>query len=333
MPRGDSLSSRFVRADPAQRQHAQRATAALPPREATRYHSTTRCQETYATSRGGSKVIARSQTRTATCAQSPSQPLSLLLASRETDRQRRPLHADIRLQPVRPYGATQPIVVAATRPATWQRLWILRRRTNASVRLEPALTLAGRITDLNGKSHYQRSSTGAVPYRADVVPSRCSGRANAEGRFEIKGLPPGRQYSINTSAKGSPGTARFGALGHRDQPCPARAFPTDASRPTHRRRRLDDSDKPSRAPPSTPMATGNPTSTPRPMRRTVHHGQGLRRSIQLSANSRSGGYANVNADGGDTNIVIRMSTSRGMRMASPRSVASRQALPDSLHLV
>jgi hypothetical protein len=33
--------------------------------------------------------------------------------------------------------------------------------------------------------------------------------------------------------------------------------------------------------------------------------------IQLSCNSQGGGYANVNAEGGDTNIVIRLSARPG----------------------
>jgi hypothetical protein len=51
--------------------------------------------------------------------------------------------------------------------------------------------------------------------------------------------------------------------------------------------------------------------------------------IQLSANNRGGGYGNVTAEGGDTNITIRISASPGVRMASPRTASLRgKPLPD-----
>ncbi len=51
--------------------------------------------------------------------------------------------------------------------------------------------------------------------------------------------------------------------------------------------------------------------------------------IQLSANSRSGGYANATAEAGDTNIVIRISSSRVVRTAEPRATSLRgKPLPD-----
>src|ERR1019366_78269 len=51
--------------------------------------------------------------------------------------------------------------------------------------------------------------------------------------------------------------------------------------------------------------------------------------IQLSANNRGGGYGNVTAEGGDTNVLIKISTSRVMRMASPRTASLKgKPLPD-----
>jgi hypothetical protein len=51
--------------------------------------------------------------------------------------------------------------------------------------------------------------------------------------------------------------------------------------------------------------------------------------IQLSCNSQGGGYANVNTEGGDINIVIRLSARPGMRRASPLTASLKgRPLPD-----
>ena len=51
--------------------------------------------------------------------------------------------------------------------------------------------------------------------------------------------------------------------------------------------------------------------------------------IQLSANNRGGGYGNVTAEGGDTNITIRISASPGMRRTAPRTASLKGGpLPD-----
>ena len=49
--------------------------------------------------------------------------------------------------------------------------------------------------------------------------------------------------------------------------------------------------------------------------------------IQLSANSRNGGYANVTAEGGDTNVTIHVSASPGMRRAVRAQRTASRASP------
>ena len=110
-------------------------------------------------------------------AQGPGEPLSFLFASREADGQRRPLHADIRPQPVRVrWERATPIVVARDLTRNLAAAVDLEEgATNASVRLEPALTLAGRITDLNGKALTNAQAQALVPYRADGFQPGLSG--------------------------------------------------------------------------------------------------------------------------------------------------------------
>jgi hypothetical protein len=102
-----------------------------------------------------------------------------------------------------PMGSAQPIVVARDPARNLAGALDLEEgATNASVRLEPALTLAGRISDLNGKP--LTNAQAQALFHTERMASNLGPpvRTDAEGRFEIKGLPPGRQYSVNTSAKG-----------------------------------------------------------------------------------------------------------------------------------
>jgi protocatechuate 3,4-dioxygenase beta subunit len=74
--------------------------------------------------------------------------------------------------------------------------------TDTSLRLEPALTLAGRVTDPDDKPVANAQAT--LMFRTDRMLSAFGtpARTDAQGRFEIKGLPPGRPYSVTVSAIG-----------------------------------------------------------------------------------------------------------------------------------
>jgi Carboxypeptidase regulatory-like domain len=203
--------------------------------------------------------------------------------------------------------------------------------TNASVRLEPALTLAGRVTDPDGKAltNAQAQLWFHTEHRASNLGSPV--RAGAEGRFEIKALPQGRQYTVIVSAKG---------FGQEQRNVPASDITTNRLElePFQLVRAdqriagvvLDDDDK--------PVARASIYSygdrQPNLNAQTDSKGQfSLDKvcagPIQLSANSRNGGYANVTAEGGDTNIVIRISASRVVRRAEPQAARlTGKPLPD-----
>jgi Carboxypeptidase regulatory-like domain len=231
-----------------------------------------------------------------------------------------------------PMGATQPILVVRDLTRNLAVAMDLEAgATNASVRLEPALTLAGRITDLNGKPI--TNAQAQALFHTERMSSHLGAavRADAEGRFEIKGLPPGRQYSINTSAKGFGQEQRnvepSETATNRVQLEPFQLMPADQRIAGVV---LDDNDKPvARA---SIYSYGN--RQPNLNAQTDAKGQFSMDKvcagpIQLSANSRTGGYANINAEGGDTNIVIRMSTSRVVRRASPQTASLKgRPLPD-----
>jgi hypothetical protein len=229
-------------------------------------------------------------------------------------------------------GGTEPIVVARD-PAhnLAAALDLEEGATNASVRLEPGLTLAGRITDLNGRAITNAQAQALFHTERMSAHLGAPIRADAEGRFEIKGLPPGRQYNVNTSAKG---------FGQEQRNVPASDTATNRVElepfqlmPANQRIAgvvLDENDKPvARA---SIYSYGN--RQPNLNAQTDTKGQFSMDKvcagpIQLSANNRGGGYGNVTAEGGDTNIVIRISSSRIVRMESPRAASLKgRLLPD-----
>jgi len=227
-----------------------------------------------------------------------------------------------------PMGESQPVVVARDLARNLAAALELEEgATNASVRLEPGLTLAGRVTDSNDKPitnaqaqaffHTERmSSSFGSQVRADV-----------EGRFEIKALPPGRQYTVNASAKGYGQESRNVSASETETNRVAlEPFQLVLADQRIAGVVLDDNDKPvARA---YLYSYGN--KQPNINAQTDAKGHFSMEKvcpgpIQISANLQSGGYGNVTAAGGDTNIVIRISN---QRMAG----VVRRAEPQIAHL-
>jgi hypothetical protein len=229
-------------------------------------------------------------------------------------------------------GASQPIVVARD-PAhnLAAALDLEEGATNASVRLEPALTLAGRITDVSGKAI--PNAQAQALFHTERMSSHLGSpvQADAEGRFELKGLPSARQYTVNASAKG---------FGQEQRNLP----PSDTA--TNRVELepfqlisadqciagvvLDDSDKPVAH--VSIYSYGNKQPNLNAQTDAKGHftmDKVCAGPIQLSANSRGGGYASLTAEGGDTNITIKISASPGIRRSAPRTASLKGGpLPD-----
>jgi hypothetical protein len=189
--------------------------------------------------------------------------------------------------------------------------------TNADLRLSPGLTLAGRVLDANG--HAVSNAQAQVMFRTDRMGSQLGQpvRADAEGRFEIKALPPGRLYSVTVSAKG------FGQDQH-DVDAPeggSRRVELEPFQLLVADQRiagvvLDADEKPAAGAQlfilgkKQPFQNGRADSKGRFSFDKVCPG-----TLRISANSSvGGGYGYASADGGDTNITIRLSSSRGIVM-------------------
>jgi hypothetical protein len=219
-------------------------------------------------------------------------------------------------------GAAQPVVVARDLARNLAAALELEEdATNASVRLAPALTLAGRVTDPKG--HGLTNVQARVLFHTGRTSSYLGSpvRADSEGRFEITALPPGREYTIQASAKG---------YGQEQRNVPASDTATNRLEletleltPADQRVAgvvLDDNDKPvARAAiysfgPKQPNLNAQTDPKGQFSLNKVCAGP-----IQLTANSQGGGYGNISAEGGDTNIVIHV---RNMRLAA---VVNREA--------
>jgi hypothetical protein len=213
-----------------------------------------------------------------------------------------------------PMGAAAPIVVARDLTRNLAAAVELEEgATNASLRLEPALTMAGRVTDPDGKA--LTNAQAQVWFHTERMASSLGAavHADAEGCFEIKALPPGRQYTVNVSARGFGQVQRSAAAADEA----TNRVELEAFQLVRADRRLagvvlDEDDKPVARASIYSYGNGQPNLNAQ----TDAKGQfSLEKvcagPIQLSANSRGGGYANLRAEGGDTNMVIRL-TSRGV---------------------
>jgi len=202
--------------------------------------------------------------------------------------------------------------------------------TNLDVKLKPALTLAGLVTKTDdsplvgaeirlmlksGNSYDSLNSQSVV--------------ADAQGRYEIKCLPPDAQYLVSASAKGhgqkqqqvqaDPDTNRVelaplvlkpanhilaGQVVNEDDKPVAGAYVN-----------LNGDDQPQ----------GNVTTDSKGR----FHFQVCEGSMQLFANSQNGnGYGQAQAQADDTNVVVTITSQNGVRQAPPRAPLKGRALPD-----
>lgn len=185
--------------------------------------------------------------------------------------------------------------------------------TNLDLRLQPALTLSVKVQDTNGKP-IAAATDNLLAYsgNAGFVISQSSSWANAEGVIEFKGLPQERHYSALITALGY-GTATVQAqigdtkTNHFD-------FPTTVLKAADRKlagQVLGPDSKP------VPGASVNMQGDGQPNGNTRADAQGhfvfdaaCEGPVRLFANNQGGRGNNmsgsVQAQGGDTNVVIRL---------------------------
>jgi len=229
-------------------------------------------------------------------------------------------------------GESQPVVVARDLARNLAAAMELEEdATNATLKLEPGLVLAGRVTGPEAK--VITNAQAQVHIRTERMSSSLGTpvKADAEGRFEIKGLPPGRQYSVVASAKGYGQEDRtVEATEGETKRVELEAFELLLADQRVAGVVLDTDDKPvARAHvycygEKQPGVGGQTDTKGRFTIEKVCAGP-----IQISANTQGSGYGNVRTEGGDTNITIRISSGGVVRRSEVRRVTLKgKPLPE-----
>jgi len=203
--------------------------------------------------------------------------------------------------------------------------------TTLDLRLEPGFVVGGRVEDVNGKPlsnatvrlHFWVGNSGSQFENKPIRP-------DAQGRFEVTALPPGRKYSLDATAKG------YGSAN--------RSIPPDAE--TNRievetcvlkvaDRKLagevvDAEEKPAVRAYVHMYGQGQPNGSVRTDDKGRFKFDAVcEGSVQLSASVQSA-YGNARAQAGDTNVVIRLGVrqSSSSREAPKRPSLKGKPLPD-----
>jgi hypothetical protein len=203
--------------------------------------------------------------------------------------------------------------------------------TNATLRLAPGFVLAGRATDPSGtpvtNAQAQlvfRTWTGNHPLGESV-------RANAEGRFEIQGVPATPGLSVTVSAAGYGWDAHDAQTGTGG----SRRVELDPFQLLVANQHiagvvLDRDDKP----------VGGVSLHCYGAKQPDQNGQSDAQGhfsfdkacaghLRISANSPTAGFGSTDAEAGDTNITIHMDGNGNRRSVAPRAVGLRgKPLPD-----
>jgi Carboxypeptidase regulatory-like domain len=203
--------------------------------------------------------------------------------------------------------------------------------TNANLRLEPALTLVCRVTDAEGKPLTNAQGHAQFHTERQSFSFGAPIRADAEGRFEIKALPLNRRYSVVVSAKGFGQERRtVEAADTATNRLELTSFQLLRANQLLAGVVLDQEDKPVAHASVYTYGEGQPnlnTQTDAKGHFTME--KVCPGPIQFSVNTRSGGYAIAVAEGGDTNVTIRLGASSGMRGVAHREASLKgKPLPD-----
>lgn len=202
--------------------------------------------------------------------------------------------------------------------------------TNLDVKLKPALTLTGLVKQTDG------SPLAGAEIQLMIKSGNSYGSLNsqtaaadAQGRYEIKCLPPDAQYMVSASAKD------HGQKQQQVQPEPdtnrVELPPLLLKSADHvlAGQVVNENDKP------VPGVYVNSSGEDQPQGNTTTDSKGrfhlkvCEGRIQLFANSQNGnGYGQAQAEAGDTNVVITISSQQGVRQAPPRAPLKGRPLPD-----
>ena len=199
------------------------------------------------------------------------------------------------------------------------------------LRLEPGLVVAGRVDDVNGKPLsnanirvYLWSGNSGSQFDDKAI------KTDAQGRFEITALPPGRKYSMDATAKGY-GSANQQIQENSDtnrielEPCVLRVADRKLAGEV-----VDTDEKPVARANVYMYGQGQPNISVRTDDKgRFKFDEVCEGSVQVSASSQRA-YGNVRAEAGDTNVVIRLGVNQSYSVREPprRQSLKGKPLPD-----
>ena len=204
--------------------------------------------------------------------------------------------------------------------------------TNLNVQLKPAVTFSGLVKSADGGPlpGAQMTLWIKIGNSYDNLDDSSSTPVNAEGRFEIKCLPPDAQYLVAASAKG------YGK--HQQQLSPEyetnlvelETFVLKHADSVIAGQVLKDDDKPASGVNINLNGEDQPDGNMITDSKGRFHFQVCEGQIRLFAYTQNGGgNAQSTVEAGDTNIVMNLTTSPGSFRAPPRRVALKGGpLPD-----
>jgi protocatechuate 3,4-dioxygenase beta subunit len=201
--------------------------------------------------------------------------------------------------------------------------------TNLDVKLKPALTVAGLVKNVDG-SPLANAQVG-VWLKAGNSYEQLNGQmaaADAQGRYEIKCLPPDAQYMVFATAKGR-GRSQQQVQGDSEtNRVELSPFVLKLADRVLAGQVLNENDKPVSGVNVSLNGENQPDGNMTTDSKGRFHFQVCEGQVRLFANSQ-GGFAQATAEAGDTNVVMTLSSQPGNFRQTPRRASLKGSpLPD-----
>jgi hypothetical protein len=204
--------------------------------------------------------------------------------------------------------------------------------TNLNVQLKPAVIFSGQVKNADGvvPPGAQMTLWIKIGNSYDYLDESGTTPVNAEGRFEIKGLPADAQYLVSASAKGYGKHQQNLSPEYETNQVELETFVLKHADRVIAGQILKDDDKPASGVNINLNGDGQPDGNMTTDSKGRFHFQVCEGQIRLFAYSQSGGgNAQATVEAGDTNIVMNLSSSPGSFRAPPRRAALKGGpLPD-----
>jgi hypothetical protein len=204
--------------------------------------------------------------------------------------------------------------------------------TNLDVKLKPALAFSGQVKNADGAllTTAQVGLWLKVGNSYEQLNEQTASPVNAEGRFEIKCLPPDAQYIVYASAKGYGKGQRPLQPEYESNRVELATFVLKHADRVIAGKVLKDDDKPASGVNINLNGDGQPDGNLSTDSQGRFHFQVCEGQIRLFAYSQNGGgNAQATVEAGDTNIVMTLSSQSGSFPQPPRRASLKGSpLPD-----